>query len=376
MQNTRGWLQGIQYFRAIAVLEIIVLHVTLLVRLSDLTVFNFQKGLLVATVGFTMFGVPHFLFISGVVLYNKYSGGFSVSTFYKKRFSSVLPPYLVWSTFYYFWPFVLLIPFPALFRQLTSGSTYNLSGYVTGLAVGIDHLWFVLLIMQLYLLYPLLVRVYNRFVGRRNQISLLSLLFLVQVLYCGLFLVGGPPFGVFFISGIFWFVLGFFIAEHYGALKQTVTRISLKSISLVVALSTVGYAVILYHIPYVNATASIAISPYIWLYQIVGPFYCLLLIVFYLRISFGWGEPRGFFTRYLEKIGENSFGIYLTHYFFVIAFVFAVTGLGISYDNLLIYPISAFLILILSYWSVQVIYRLPFSAIIIGKPRKKTKAPA
>ena len=78
MQNARGWLQGIQYFRAIAVLEIIVLHVTLLVRLSDLTVFNFQKGLLVTIVGFTMFGVPHFLFISGVVLYHSQWGFFSV----------------------------------------------------------------------------------------------------------------------------------------------------------------------------------------------------------------------------------------------------------------------------------------------------------
>ena len=187
--------------------------------------------------------------------------------------------------------------------------------------------------------------------------------------------MGGPPFGVFFISGIFWFVLGFFIAEHYGALKQKVTRISLKSISLVVALSTVGYAVIFYHIPFVNATTSTAPSPYIWLYQIVGPFYCLLLIIFYLRISFGWGEPDSFVTRYLEKIGENSFGIYLTHYFFVIAFVFTVPRLGVSYDNLLIYPTSALLILVLSYWSVQVIYHLPFSAIVIGKPRKKAKTP-
>ena len=56
--------------------------------------------IITALSAFTFFGVPHFIFISGVVLYNKYNNGFSLSTFYKKRFNSVLPPYLVWSTFY------------------------------------------------------------------------------------------------------------------------------------------------------------------------------------------------------------------------------------------------------------------------------------
>jgi peptidoglycan/LPS O-acetylase OafA/YrhL len=377
MQNARGWLQGIHYFRAIAVLEIIVFHVTLGVQFLDLTVFNFQKGLLVTIVGFTSFGVPLFIFISGVVLYHKYSEGFSLSTFYKKRFSSVLPPYLVWSTLYYFLPLVLLILYPALFLKPTIYISNILSGYVVVLAFGIYHLWFIVLIMQLYLLYPLLARVYNYFTGQKNPIYLLSLLLLVQIVYSSLFLTTGPNvFSVFFLSGIFYFVFGFFIAEHYGTLKQKITRANLKSISLTVVLSTVCYAVILYHIPYVNPAAITVPSLDIWLYQIVGPFYCVLLIIFYLRISLEWGEPDRFFTRYLEKIGEDSFGIYLTHFFFVLAFLVAVNKFGFSYDNLLIYPVSAFLIFILSYLSVQVIYRLPFSAIVIGKPRKKAKIPA
>jgi peptidoglycan/LPS O-acetylase OafA/YrhL len=82
-------------------------------------------------------------------------------------------------------------------------------------------------------------------------------------------------------------------------------------------------------------------------------------------------EPHGFLTRSLEKIGEDSFGIYLTHLFFALTFAFALTRVGVSYDNLLFYPTLVFLTLASSYLAVEVIYRLPFSYVIIGKPRKK-----
>jgi peptidoglycan/LPS O-acetylase OafA/YrhL len=377
MQKANVWLQGIQYFRAIAVLEIIVLHVTGLVGFTDLTVLSLQKVLIFTFAGFTSFAVPHFIFISGVVLYNKYNEGFSLSTFYKKRFSSVLPPYLVWSTFYYFYPLVILTLYSALlpnrwFGPTSYGSGLNLSGYVAGLAVGVGHLWFILLIMQFYLLYPLLARMYNRFC--KKPIYVLSLLLLVQVAFSSLLLTTAPnAFQVVFLSGIFYFVFGFFIAEHYETLKQKVTRVSLKSISLVVVLATICYAVIFYHIPWVSNAASAVISPWTWLYQILGPFYCLLLIIFYLRISLGLGEPNRLFARYLEKIGEDSFGIYLTLFVFLTAFTFVLIRVGVNYDNLLFYPTLALLVLISSYWSVQVLYHLPFSAIVVGKPRKKQR---
>jgi peptidoglycan/LPS O-acetylase OafA/YrhL len=349
-----------------------VLHACMIMGLADLTVFSLQKGLVVVFTAFTSLGAYHFLFISGVVLYNKYSEGFSLSTFYKKRFSSVLPPYLVWSTFYYFYPLLILPVYSALFRNPTNFfSNLNLSGYLAGLAVGIDHLWFIVLIMQFYLLYPLLVRMYNRFCTK-NPIYVLSLLLLVQVVFNCLFATTTHS-NVFFLSAIFYFIFGFFIAEHYGTLKQKIVKASLKGISLVVVLSTICYAVVFYHAiaPWLNTSASYV--PYFWLYQITGPFYCLLLIFFYLRITLGLGEPDRAITHYLEKIGEDSFGIYLTHFFFIVAFAFALTMVGVSHDQLLFFPTLAFLTLISSYWSVQVLYRLPFSTIVIGKPRKKQR---
>lgn len=381
MPNSSGWLQGIQYIRAISAIEVIVWHAILYAAILP----SLQKDLITILAALTSFAVPQFIFISGVVLYHKYSGGFHLSTFYKKRLSSVLPPYLVWSTFYYFYLSVIDPLYSALFQKATAGSNISLGGFVSELANGIGHLWFVVLIIQFYLLYPFLVKLYNRFSRQKSAIYLLLLIFLVQLVFNGVFV---PPLvsnGVLrlspnttsavFLSSIFYFVFGFFVAEHYVAITQKVASLRLSTISIVVMLSTVCYGAIFYQPWWELVNTSPIPSQDIWLYQIIGPFYCLVLIAFYLRLSAQWGKPRGFFTRYLEKIGENSFGIYLTHVFFIFAFAFFLTRAGLGPNNLLFYPTLVFLTLISSYLSVRLLSRLPFSAIVIGKPRKEKSKP-
>jgi peptidoglycan/LPS O-acetylase OafA/YrhL len=380
VQSSNEWLQGIQYFRAFAIIQVVILHAALAVIPpgSAFAAIAPQKDIITACVAFTAFAVPQFVFISGVVLYNKYNEGFSVSTFYKKRLRSVLPPYIVWSTFYFFYPYVSAVLLFSVFNRPTA--TYNslsniaqlLSLYLTKLAVGIEQLWFVVLIIQLYLLYPLLVKFYNRFAKQKNPIYALSFLLLVQIAFTSLFSTPTPIIiHMFFVSGLFYFVFGFCVSEHYMAIKQKIAKVSLRTISLTVVLSTIYYAVVVYHTVYSSGPVPLF---YVWLYQITGPFYCLLLISFYLRVCMGLGEPHRFFTGYLEKIGEDSFGIYLTHMFFITEFAILLR-VSLSHYLLLYFSTLALLVLIASYWSVQVLYHLPFSSIIIGKPRKRGASP-
>lgn len=388
MRNQGRWLQGIQYFRAIAIIEVIVFHVMGV----GLGITGRLVWIIIALRAFTSFGVAQFLFISGVVLYNKYSSGFSLSTFYKNRFSAILPPYLVWSTFYFAFyygvPTVYTYIFPHPTVQGFNQTVVSLTGtYLQALAFGIEHLWFVVIIIQLYLLYPLLVKMYNRATKQNSPIYILSFLLLVQIGY-GLLFFKENGVGVIalqpgtsgsgtllanlvltyssFLFYAFYFVFGFFIAEHYGAMKQRIAKISLKSISLVVLVSTIYFAVVYAYVP-----ALLTAPVYRVLYWLTGPFYCLLLIFFYLKLSTSWAEPHGFWLRYLEKIGEDSFGIYLIHWFFIFGFFSPVLfALGFA-NNLLFYPVLFSLTLVSSYLSVEAIYRLPLSNIIIGKPRKK-----
>ncbi len=379
MPNSSGWLQEIQYFRAISIIEVIVWHV-IPIALLGLPHLQFlqnalptpQKDLLIAFAALTAFGVPHFIFISGVVLYHKYSGGVHLPTFYKKRFSSVLPPYLVWTTFYYFYQILVVgTLYSALFQQATAYSlTISLRGFVDALALGRWQMWFILLIMELYLLFPFLVKLYSRFSRQKNAIYLLLFILLVPVVLN----INGVPYVSNLLLYTFYFVFGFFVAEHYVAIMQKVRSVRLSRISIVVVLSTVCYAVLFYNAFWVPNTSPVP-PQHIWLYNIAGPFYCLLLIGFYLRLGAEWREPHGFFTRYLEKIGEDSFGIYLTHTLFITVFAFFLIWVGLGPNNLLFYPTLVFLTLISSYWSVRGLYRLPFSRIVIGKPRKKESKP-
>jgi peptidoglycan/LPS O-acetylase OafA/YrhL len=405
MGNSGGWLQGIQYFRAIAVMTVLMYHVTG-AGAGALVAAGGAAGnplwIVAAVQASTFFGVPFFVFISGVVLYNKYDNGFPIATFYKKRLSSVVPPYIVWTTFWFviliIWLSLNIVPpislgpgaaFPNMPAGWSDGFATIASDYAAQLAFGLLHLWFVRVIILLYLLYPILQKLYNRTTRKNNPIYILAVLLVTQIgavslaygLLGGIFPTAGQflaAFGAFgyvldfvyyALAYVFYFVFGFFIAQHYEAMKQSVAKLSLKTISLAVLAATIYYTLVFYY--GIGYLYSPAISLCAWLNVFTAPFYCLLLILFYLRICTSLGEPRGFFLSGLEKIGEDSFGIYLINFLFLGTAFVPLWLLGLRPDNLVLYPLWFLFTLVLSYAAVEAIYRLPFSNIIIGARRKK-----
>ena len=233
----------------------------------------------------------------------------------------------------------------------------------------------------IYLLYPLLVKIYRRTTRKNSPIYILSVLLLVQIGYSSLGLVVPVSqwsvlfgfSGVFqFLAYVFYFVFGFFIAQRYDAMKQSVAKLSLKSISFVVLAATIYYATVFYYGAGGSGYLPTPALPLcVWLGVFTGPLYVLILILFYLRITTAWGEPRGFFLSYMEKIGEDSFGIYLVHLAIFGTWFGVFTSLGLSVYNLLLYPVLFLFTIVSSYVVVEALYRLPFSNIILGARRKK-----
>jgi len=370
MRNSPKWLQEFQYFRAVSIFEIILLHTIVPASVGFailLLVPALQRAILTFVVASTWLAVPQFIFISGFVLYNKYKRDFSVRQFYKKRLYAVLWPYVIFSVFYFI--------FERFF--LTHNLSIEIYPIVRGLAVGtvtgnIGPLWFIALLLQFYLLYPLLVRIYNRSARRLSvALGVLTVVLFIQIVYTSI-LVLPPPyiegqtnFRVLFLSNIFYFMFGIFACHHYTTIKQKIVRLSLPLLMVVVALAAVGYTIIFYNFLFEGPPAY-----YVLLFHVLGPFYCMLLIVFWLKVSVIWAGPHSLFTRSMEKIGQDSFGLYLTHPFFIAIFGPALIVIGLSLSNLLYYPLLFVLVLAASYVTVQVIYRLPFSQIIIGTPRR------
>ncbi|MGZ4864704.1 MAG: acyltransferase family protein [Halobacteriota archaeon] len=303
---------------------------------------------------------------------------FSVRGFYKKRVNSLLWPYLIFSTFYFFYPIIGVLLVPAVYKNFSGLALVGLSevqvfgAYLISLATGgTSQMWFILLILQLYLLYPLIVIVYNRTAKHPNVvIYALAMLFVVQILFIGFAsnIVGPLAARNLFVSCIFYFVLGVFVCDHYDSTKNRITRIRLLPLTTLVALTAMSYGATNYH-AILMPSSPIA---YMWLLGVAQPLYGVLLIVFFLKICIQWREPHSILTRSMQRIGEDSFGIFLTHIFYLEVFSGVLIRLGLGYTDRLYYPVVVVLTLVACYVTVHLIYRLPLSSIIIGRPRKST----
>jgi peptidoglycan/LPS O-acetylase OafA/YrhL len=97
---------------------------------------------------FTKFAVPAFVFVTGAVLFYNYFEGVSYPHFIKKRCVDILVPYIIWTCLY---EMNLNGPPPINFAWLTGFGQRLLSGSE------VYHLWFVIMIFQFYLAYPLLL---------------------------------------------------------------------------------------------------------------------------------------------------------------------------------------------------------------------------
>lgn len=145
-------LVEIDFVRAIAILAVLLIHGTS-EGIAELKPDSLSHAIYLAVNKLCHFTVPVFLFVSGLVLCYQYHGrwdGRQALQFYRKRFTGVLLPYLFWSVFYYVYPQILnnpsavMIDIPKLLEDLQWADTSY-------------HLYFLIIILQFYLLFPLLM---------------------------------------------------------------------------------------------------------------------------------------------------------------------------------------------------------------------------
>ena len=122
------------------------------------------------------FSVPLFVFISGYTLYSKYKEHFKYWEFYSKRAFRVLPWYFVWSLIIYLYINFTVKP------GFVNYPTWKLI-----LLGKVDyHLYFVSMIFQLYLLFPVFLWLYKKF-----RSSFVIVLFVLEVLLYLIFSLDG-----------------------------------------------------------------------------------------------------------------------------------------------------------------------------------------
>jgi len=138
--------------RAFAILAVLMIHNTSEATV-ELTAGSTSQILYLAMNKLSNFAVPVFIFISGLVLFYRYYDDWSgkqAFAFYLKRVKQVLFPYLIWSFFYY--AYNQLVFEPDKFH-------INVSAFLDLLpwADASYHLYFMIIIVQFYLLFPVLL---------------------------------------------------------------------------------------------------------------------------------------------------------------------------------------------------------------------------
>lgn len=173
------------------------------------------------------YAVPMFITITGLVLfYNHGHGYFDYRKFISKRLSQAFIPYFIWTLIYYFWSG----GYTALAHPLAAaGSIARLT--LSGEAC--YHLWFMVAIIQFYLLFPLFRWFVLKYKDQPVFILTVSL-----VSYLGLLWLWGKPLpqmaGIetpwlitlwnyrdrVFLSWFFYFMLGGYAGLYVGKLRQ------------------------------------------------------------------------------------------------------------------------------------------------------------
>lgn len=255
-----------------------------------------------------------------------------------------------------------------IYRYLTGGCFY--------------HLWFFVLIIQLYLLYPALLRLYNYCDARGRLLELLFTVFLIGVLYNvypipDMFILGASTqvLGVAtkFIGYVFYLVLGMTIRRRYDELLlKSVPKTSLYYASTPLLCCTI-IGIFDYARRYFNLDIT-QILPVMggywrWLTVTITPFYYMVIFALCFYISLNIVSNRLAALKLLEKVGAYSFGIYLVHAFILYVLVLAFRQFGFDWNNWLFYPPVCIITLTLSYLSVEILQKLPYSEYLIGSTR-------
>jgi len=318
-------IREIDYTRAICAMAVIVIHVSAgYVEYSDAAYYLNQTS---------RFAVPMFIILSGFsILLSDKNKSLSAGSFIKKRFGKILIPYLFWSLFYFTFvnrhgftttdPSSLL---STLGKQLYTGTAYI-------------HLYFLVIMFQLYFMYPFL----KKWIVEKPMVMLsasfiisfgMHLMIYLHALQIAALPSIGVPYVILFPVWIFYFVLGAYIAINKETILQKIRDMSLVKLLLVWSCTW------LILIMESNATQTYTSStkPSTMLYTLFSFIFFYKCMTYFMKI----GSKASVI---LQWYSVHSFFIYLIHPFVLSALAIATPSIWATKMGLWLQLLCTFLL--------------------------------
>ncbi|MEC3980570.1 acyltransferase [Amycolatopsis sp. H20-H5] len=362
------YLHQIDFFRLLTFACVILIHVVGATNYPQDVTANAVE----APLHFTR---EAFFALTGFVLVYQYRGrSLRAGDFWRRRLPLVAIPYFAWSVF--FWAYSL-----ATEDEPVGSAGSALLKLLTELIEGDAwyHLYFLLVTMQVYLLFPLLMKLLRATAGRHRWLLLASGALQVAVV---LFMTY-PPGGVSYetithlfatvVPYQFYALLGAVVAMHFEAVHAWIGRYRLL---IAAALVTVGVVVELVYFGKVGngdwpQVAADPFQPYLI------PWFLIVIAALY-AVSTWWAARRRdhhFGARFVAAAANRSFSIFLVHPL-ALALLGPAIGpvadrLGAPWTSLVIYLATITGTVLI----VELLRRLPCSRALTGRPRLRPALP-
>lgn len=292
--------EDLDWVRTLSAASIVLLHTSsaFVSRYSRLAVLGVSPALLCNQI--TRFAVPVFFLLSGLGL-GLSKRPLKLPDFWLHRIRKTGIPYVLWSLFYF------LVYQRSEIAERTLFSNLYIFGHLLLTGGAASHLWFVPVLLQLYLLYPGIKHLMNRFPRSTLVLSFLITLISTLTIYIPLPFYGWFPSRLWrlFPTWLFYFILGMTVTEErLETLRIAVSGYALPLCSLTLILSLV-YSWISLHFGDLDS-----IKPELFLY---GPFCFLALLS-----SWKWCGFSRVLAALSAYIARHSMTVYFAHIFFLV----------------------------------------------------------
>lgn len=310
----------------------------------------------------TLIGVPVFFSVSGLVLaYNYRKRKFSIKRFYKRRVFYIGIPYLIWAA-------VFLITFVGRerpFRDLPHVFLTYLYQTATGTWLT---LWFIYVLFQFYMLFPLLIKLYDLMSPIQHKLLVMGTLILGLCMYGlqwgfdvyanNIEPILGVPLWNFFGPWVFYYVFGMSVGYHWESVRLNLRRFTMFK-PLICTLYVIAILVVPFFQKEIGGEG--CFTPTMFLLS-------LLTILFFLIMFSGRTEDHRDhgILKLLKVFGVFSFGIYLVHRPVTKIFGFVIVTLTLYQGSLMPILYLAF-VPIICMCLVSLLWRVPWGEFIIGR---------
>ncbi len=376
----KRYLHEIDLMRAFVILGVLAVHTTSFFNAlnQDMTTGYLTLGALITSMHYTR---ETFFFVTGLVLFiTYYRRPFRTLVFWRKRFLLIVIPYIFWTIAYICfqgalnqgteWTFAVF--WPIIQHALLTGSEY--------------FLYFLVVSIQLYFVFPVLLYGLRKFEKYHVWILIGSFLFQLAMMWFNKFVldyynpVGLPRVLVdldkyrdrFVLTYQFWFVAGGILACHYDKVAEFVRK---HGKAILVTL-TIGVFIVWAHYFYdrlvlgeYEGMAELVLQP------IMIP-YSLLVTVVYWYAGLSWSRRMAWpnwkpFTSFVKLAASTSFGIFLLQPFPLYWMEYSVNHidrLGIpTWLHYCLWPLSILFVyftsMFFSYW----IGKIPYLSYVVGQ---------